>query len=55
MHQKSDMKSFDLGMGGRVVVRSLLQLSERWICHIKSVGTMEFASLETNLGGVEAF
>ena len=32
------------------VVHSLLQLSERWPCHILFVGRMEFASLETRLG-----
>ena len=35
--------------GGRVV-RFLLQLSERWPCHIWLVGRMKFASLEANLG-----
>ena len=33
------------------VVHSLLQLSERWPCHIWPVGRMKFASLEANLGG----
>ena len=30
------------------VVRSLLQLSERWPCHICLVGRMKFVSLEAN-------
>ena len=38
------------GVGGRVV-RSLLQLSERWPYHFLYVGRMKFASLEANLGG----
>ena len=33
------------------MVHSLLQLSERWLCHIWFVGRMKFASLETNLDG----
>ena len=36
-------------------VHSLLQLSERWPCHIWLVGRMKFASLEANLGEVRAF
>ena len=35
------------------MVRSLLQLSERWSCHIWPVGRMKFSSIETNFG--EAF
>ena len=30
-------------------MRSLLHLSERWLCHILLVGRMKFASLEANL------
>ena len=30
-------------------MRFLLQLSERWFCHIGLVGRMKFASLEANL------
>ena len=30
-------------------MRSLLQLSERWLCHIWLVGRIKFASLEENL------
>ena len=37
-------------VGGRVV-HSLLQLSERWSCHIWLVDRMKLASLESNLGG----
>ena len=35
-----------------MVVRSLLQLSERWPCHIWHVDGVKFASLEANFGGV---
>ena len=35
-------------MGGKEV-RSLLQLSERWPCHIWLVGRIKFASLEVNV------
>ena len=38
------------GTGSRVV-RSLLQLSERWPCHIWLIDRMKFASLEANSGG----
>ena len=37
-------------VGGRVV-RSLLQLSKRWPCHIWPVSMMKFASLEENMDG----
>ena len=38
------------------MVHSLLQLSERWLCHIWLVGRMKSASLEANLGwGSEPF
>ena len=37
-------------VGGRVV-RSLLQLSERWPYHIWHVDRMKFALLDANLGG----
>ena len=37
------------------VVNSLLQLSERWPCHIWLVGRMKFATLEANFGGVGTF
>ena len=30
-------------------MRSLLQVSERWLCHIWLVGRMKLASLEANL------
>ena len=30
---------------------SLLQLSERWPCHVLPVGRMKFATLEANLSG----
>ena len=33
------------------MVGSLLQLCERWACHIWPVGRMKFASLEANLSG----
>ena len=36
-------------MGGREL-RSLLQFSERWPCHIWLVGRMLFSALEANLG-----
>ena len=29
----------------------IMQLSERWPCHIWLVGRMKFAALEANLGG----
>ena len=32
------------------MLHSLQQLSERWLCHIWSVGRMKYASLEANLG-----
>ena len=35
------------------MVHPLLQLSERWLCHICSIGRMKFATLEANLGGGE--
>ena len=35
---------------GRTVC-SLLQLSERWPCHIRLFGNMKFASLVANSGG----
>ena len=41
-------------LGGRLV-RSLLQLSERWPCHIWLVGRMKFALLGANLGGSRYF
>ena len=37
------------------VMCSMLQLSERWPCHIWLVGRMKFASLVVNLGGVWTF
>ena len=36
-------------VGGSVVC-FLLQLSERWSCHIWVIGRIKFASLEANLG-----
>ena len=39
-------------MLGSGVVRSLLQLSERWFCHIWLAGRMKFASFEASLGGM---
>ena len=36
---------------GSMVVRSLLQLSERWPCDIWPVGRMKFVTLEANLSG----
>ena len=44
----------DVIEGGRVVY-VLLQLSERWPCHIWPVDRSRFASLEANLAGVGAF
>ena len=45
--------AFNQGLlvGGRVM-RSLLQLSERWPCYVLFVGWMKFASLESNLGKI---
>ena len=45
------LSCWTLCVGGSLVVRSLLQLSERLPCHICSVGRMRFASLEGNLDG----
>ena len=49
-------KAYTLNLLGVRVVRSLLQLSERWPCHIMFVACrrMKFATLEVNLSGVEA-
>ena len=46
-------KTFNIQMFlmGGMVMRSLLQLSERWPCHSWPVCRMKFASLEANLGG----
>ena len=40
---------------GDWLVHSLLQLSERWPCHVWIVGRMKFASLVSILVGVVAF
>ena len=37
------------------MVRCLLQLSERWHCHIWLIGRMKYTSFEANVGGVGAF
>ena len=38
-----------------MVVRSLLQLSEKLPCHVGPVGSLKFAPLETNLVGFSLF
>ena len=40
-----------LTVAGRARVHSLLQLSERWPCHIRSIDMMKVAPLEANLDG----
>ena len=39
-------------MSGRMV-RSLLQLSERWPCHVLFVGRMKFGSLDTGFNSFQ--
>ena len=49
LNLKGVVQNTFLRVDGRVV-RSLLQLSERWPCHIWPVGRMKFALLDIWVG-----